>query len=55
MKKVAGPIEPGKTVIVRIGHGKDCRVDLRGSFADGQTMDASGVDVCAAKTLNLTD
>ncbi len=55
MKKVAGPIEPGKTVTVRIPRGKDCRVDLRGAFADGQTMDASGVDVCARKTLNLTD
>ena len=55
MKKVAGPIEPGKTVTVRIPHGEDCRVDLRGAFADGQTMDASDVDVCAAKALKLTD
>jgi hypothetical protein len=33
----------------------NCRVDLHGSFSDGQSMDASDVDVCAQKTLNLTD
>ena len=33
----------------------DCHVDLNGTFADGQSMDASGIDVCADKTLNLTD
>ena len=29
------------------------QVDLHGTFDDGQTMDATGVDVCADKTLNL--
>jgi hypothetical protein len=32
----------------------DCRVDLHGTFADGQSIDASGFNVCADKTLNLT-
>ena len=30
-------------------------LDLHGTFADGQSMEASGIDVCADKTLNLTD
>jgi hypothetical protein len=28
---------------------------LHGTFSDGQSMDASDVDVCQQKTLNLTD
>ena len=41
--------------LAKLPQGSDCHVDLRGTFADGQSMDASGVDVCAEKTLNLTD
>jgi hypothetical protein len=33
----------------------NCRVDLHGTFADGQSMDASDVEVCTEKTLNLTE
>jgi hypothetical protein len=28
---------------------------LHGIFIDGQSMDSSDIDVCAQKTLNLTD
>jgi hypothetical protein len=55
MKKVAGPLKTGQKVAARIPRGKDCLVDLKGTFDDGQSMDATGVDVCAQKTLNLTD
>ena len=55
MKKVLGPLKPGKEAVARVPRGKDCKVDLHGTFDDGQTMDATGVDVCADKTFNLTD
>ena len=29
--------------------------NLHGTFANGESMDATDVDVCAQKTLNLTD
>jgi hypothetical protein len=51
-KKVLGALKPGKQAVARL---PDCQVDLHGSFDDGQTMEATGVDVCADKTLNLKD
>ena len=53
-KTIAGPLAPGKSATARAPRGKDCLVDLKGTFADGETMDASGVDVCSQKVLNLT-
>ena len=52
-KKIAGPLKTGQKAAARVPRGKDCKVDLHGAFADGQSMDAEGVDVCASKTLNL--
>src|SRR5271157_3768894 len=54
-QKVLGGVKAGKQASAKIPHGDNCRVDLHGTFADGQSMDASDVDVCAQKTLNLTD
>ncbi len=54
-KKIAGPLKAGQKAAARVPRGKDCKVDLHGTFADGQSMDAEGVDVCASKTLNLKD
>ena len=54
-KKVLGPVKTGKQASAILPRGFSCRVDLHGTFADGQSMDASDVDVCAQKTLNLTD
>ena len=54
-KKVLGAVKAGKQGSARLPKGNNCRVDLRGTFADGQSMDASDVDVCAQKTLNLTE
>ena len=39
----------------QLPHPFNCRLDLHGTFSDGQSMDASDVDICAQKTLNLTD
>jgi hypothetical protein len=54
-KKVLGPVKSGKQGSAKLPQAADCRFDLHGTFADGQSMDASGVNVCADKTLNLTD
>ena len=54
-KKVLGPVKSGKQASAKLPQASDCRFDLHGTFADGQSMDASGVNVCADKTLNLSD
>ena len=54
-KKVLGAVKAGKQASANMPQGANCRVDLHGTFADGQSMDASDVDVCAQKTINLTD
>jgi hypothetical protein len=52
---VLGAVKAGKQASANMPQGANCRVDLHGTFADGQSMDASDVDVCAQKTINLTD
>ena len=54
-KKVLGPVKSGKQASAKLPQAADCRFDLHGTFADGQSMEASGVNVCADKKLNLTD
>ena len=53
-RKVLGPVKSGKQASAKLPQAADCRFDLQGTFADGQSMDAPGVNVCADKTLNLT-
>jgi hypothetical protein len=54
-KKVVGPVKSGKQASAKLPRDSDCRFDLRGTFDDGESMDAAGINVCADKTLNLTD
>ena len=54
-KKVLGALKSGSHAPGQLPHPLTCHVDLHGSFSDGQSMDASDVDVCQQKTLNLTD
>ena len=54
-KKIAGPLKAGQKAAARVPRGKDCQINLHGTFDDGQSMDAEGVDVCANPTLNLKD
>ena len=53
--KVLGGLKAGKQATAKVPQSFNCRIDLHGTFADGQALDASDVDVCAQKTLNLTD
>ena len=54
-KKVLGPLKSGSHASAQLPRPFNCRVDLHGTFSDGQSMDASDVNVCDQKTLNLTD
>ena len=54
-KKLVGPVKSGKQASAKLPQASDCRFDLRGTFDDGELMDASGINVCADKKLNLTD
>jgi len=54
-KKVVGPVKSGKQASAKLPQGSGCRFDLRGAFDDGESMDASDINICADKTLNLTD
>ena len=54
-KKVYGGLKAGARAEVKLPRGLHCRVDLHGTFANGESMDASDVDACGQKTLNLTD
>jgi hypothetical protein len=54
-KKVLGALKSGSHAAAQLPHPFNCRVDLHGTFSDGQSMDASDVNVCEQKTLNLTD
>ena len=54
-KKVLGALKSGGHASAQLPRPFNCRVDLHGTFSDGQSMDASDVDVCVQKTLNLTE
>jgi hypothetical protein len=54
-KKMLGALKAGQWTWAKVPQGNDCRVDLRGKYADGQSADASNVDVCADKSVDLTN
>ena len=54
-KKVLGALKAGEWTWAKVPQGNNCRVDLRGKYVDGQSADASNVDVCADKEVNLTN
>jgi hypothetical protein len=54
-KRVLGDLKAGQWAWAKVPQRNNCRVDLRGKYADGQSADASSVEVCADKTVNLTN
>ena len=54
-RKVLGTLKGGQYTSAKIPQGKNCHVDLRGKYADGKSADVSNVDICADKTVNLTN
>jgi hypothetical protein len=54
-KKVLGALKTGQWTWANVPQGKNCRVDLRGTYADGKSADVSNVDICADKTVDLVN
>ena len=54
-KKVASALAAGKKATVKIAHDKECMFDIHASFEDGATSDASGVNLCKEKKINLVE
>ena len=54
-KKVLGALKAGQWTWAKVPQGKNCHVDLRGKYADGQLADVSNVDVCTDKTVDLVN
>jgi hypothetical protein len=54
-KKVLGALKAGQWSSAQVPQGNNCHVDLRGKYADGKSADVSNVDICADKTVNLTN
>ncbi len=54
-KKVLGALKAGKQAPANLPRPFNCRVNLHGTFANGESMDATDVNVCAQKTLTRTD
>jgi len=52
---VLGALKAGQWTSAQVPQGKNCHVDLRGKYADGKSADVSNVDICADKTVNLTN
>jgi homogentisate 1,2-dioxygenase len=54
-KKVLGALKAGQWTWAKVPQGKNCRVDLRGKYADGKLADVSHVDICTDKTVDLVN
>ena len=54
-KKVLGALKAGQWTSAKLPQGKNCHMDLRGKYADGKSAEVSNVDICADKTVNLTN
>ena len=54
-KKVLGALKAGQWTWAKVPRGKNCRVDLRGKYADGKLADVSNFDICADKTVDLVN
>jgi hypothetical protein len=54
-RKVLGALKAGQWTWAKVPHGKNCHVDLRGTYADGKSADVSNVDICTDKTVDLVN
>ena len=54
-KKVLGALKAGQWTSAKVPQGTNCRVDLRGKYADGKSADVSNLDICADKTVDLVN
>jgi hypothetical protein len=54
-KKVLGALKTGQWTWAKLPQGKNCRVDLRGTYADGKSAEVSNLDICADKSVDLVN
>jgi hypothetical protein len=54
-KKVLGALKACQWMWAKVPQGKNCRVSLRGKYADGKLADVSNVDICTDKTVDLVN
>jgi hypothetical protein len=54
-KIVLGGLKAGHWTWAKLPQGKNCRVDLRGKYADGKSADVSNVDICADNAVDLVN
>jgi hypothetical protein len=54
-KKVLGALKAGQWTWAKMPQGKNCHVDLRGKYANGESADVSNVDICADKMVDLVN
>jgi hypothetical protein len=54
-KKVLGTLKAGQWTWAKIPQGKNCHVDLRGKYANGESADVSKLDICAEQTIDLVN
>jgi hypothetical protein len=54
-KKVLGALKTGQWTWAKLPQGKNCRVDLRGTYADGRSAEVSNLDVCTDKSVDLVN
>jgi hypothetical protein len=54
-KKVLGALKAGQWTWIKVPQGKNCHVDLRGKYANGESADVSNVDICADRTVDLVN
>ena len=54
-KKVLGALKTGQWTWAKLPQGKNCRVDLRGTYADGKSAEVSNLDVCTDKSVDLVN
>ena len=54
-KKVLGALKAGQWTWAKVPRGKNCHVDLRGTYADGKSADVSNVVIYTDKTVDLVN
>ncbi len=53
--KIAGPLAIGRKVVAHVAYDKACLFDLHGVYADGAETEATSVELCKDKKIELTD
>jgi hypothetical protein len=51
--KIAGPLAAGKKATASVAHDASCLFDIHATYDDGSIGDATGVNLCKDKTINL--